>query len=62
MAVAMKQGYDEERTGAPGYDIRHRTMLVNLSHLFLDNIHAEERLAFAETNNYLRFFSQFAAT
>jgi hypothetical protein len=53
----MKQCYDEEWTGAPGYDIRHRTMLVNLSHLFLDNIHAEERLAFAETNNYLKFFT-----
>jgi hypothetical protein len=58
----MKQGCDEDLTGTLGYDIWHRTILVNLSHLFLDNINAEERLAFAETNNYLRFFSQFAAT
>jgi hypothetical protein len=45
-----------------GYDIRHTNLLVNFSHLLLDNIHAEERMAFAETNNFLRFFTQFASS
>lgn len=44
------------------YDIRETNLLVNLSHLFLDNIHAEERLVFTETNNFLRFFTKFAAS
>ncbi len=53
---------NERRKDNHQYDIRETNLLVNLSHLFLDNIHAEERLAFTETNNFLRFFTNFAAS
>lgn len=35
-------------------------MLVNLSQFLFDSVHSEERQAFNETNNFLRFFAQFA--
>jgi len=40
--------------------LRNRTLLVNMSQFLWDNIHTEERLAFHENNNFLRFFVKFA--
>jgi hypothetical protein len=33
---------------------------VYLSQFFWDSMHSEERLAFKETNNFLKFFLEFS--
>ena len=43
-----------------GFDHAHSTALVNMGQFFWDAIHSEERLAFHENNNFVKFFSQFA--
>lgn len=48
----MRKGF----TAQSAYDLTHRSMLVNLSQFFFDNVHQEERLAYGETNNFLKFF------
>jgi len=35
-------------------------MLVNLTQFFFDNIYQDDRLAYAETNLFLRIFVKFA--
>ncbi len=57
----MKQGFNNEFTiDIDGYDLRHRTMLVNMGQFFFDSIHSEERLAFHENSYFLKFFVKFA--
>ena len=49
-----------EACNQQGYDIGHKTLLVYLSQFFWDSMHSEERLAFKETNNFLKFFLEFS--
>lgn len=35
-------------------------MLVNMGQFFWESMHTEERLAFKETNHFLKFFAEFA--
>ncbi len=57
----MEDGYDDQGImDETGYDVAHSTALVNLGQFFWDSIHTEERLAFSENNNFIRFFSSFA--
>lgn len=42
------------------FDQTHRQMLVNSSQMVYDNVHNDERILFAETNNFIKMFSKFA--
>ena len=57
-AIIKRMMCDGYRDG--GFDSSHSTALVNMSHLFWDPIHSDERLAFNENNSFVKFFYQFA--
>lgn len=48
-------GHEDDDDWRPGFDIAHSTMLVHMGQFFFDSIHAEERLTFKESGNFLRF-------
>ena len=54
VTILMEDGYKN------GYDLAHTTALVHFGQFFFDSIHTDERNAFSEKNNFLRFFYHFA--
>ena len=57
LQLILETGYNKVEKGL---DLSHRTMLVNLTQFFFDNIYQDDRLAYAETNLFLRIFAKFA--
>lgn len=57
LQLILDTGYNQAEQG---FDLSHRTMLVNLTQFFFDNIYQDDRLAYAETNLFLRIFAKFA--
>jgi len=53
---------EDANTVEGGLDLSHKSMLVNLPQFFFDNIYQDDRMAYSETNYFLRIFMKFAST
>ncbi len=42
------------------YDIIHCNLLVNMAHIFFDNVYQDQRYTFTQKSNFLSVFQEFA--